>query len=190
MGKPQIPAIVRRQENAAGNTLCIGYSSPFFIDGVRLRIGSKVPFDSVIDHKTPFDAVNCNEKNLPCFKTLEALLEAGGKYNVQVGCFGAAALQIITGLEYLRKESDLDIYLRHSGGREELEGFFAKLISFEKQFGVIIDAEIEYQGQYGVKLKELFGPGKTVLGKGLYDVLLLDKAVFFENHTITKQGLS
>lgn len=46
----------------------------------------------------------------------------------------------------------------------------------EAQSGVRLDAEIELTGGYGVKLKELLSPSKTVLGKGLYDVVLFEKS--------------
>ena len=191
---PQIPAIVRRNETsgtkgtqgtATDNLLHIGFSSPRIIDGVRLRIASKVPPDCVTDRKTPFDVINhyidlikYDKKILPHSEILEALMNAGDKYNTQVGCFGSAALQLVTGLGYLRENSDLDIYLNHHGSRQDLEQFFTQLLSFEKQFSVIIDAEFEYQGIYGVKIKEFFAPGKTVLGKGLYNVALLNKDCF------------
>jgi hypothetical protein len=85
-------------------------------------------------------------------------------------------LQLVTGLQYMQEKSDLDIYLRHLGSGRELTLFYKQLVFIEEQFGVTFDAEIECHGEYGVKLKELFGPGKTVLGKGLYDVALLEKS--------------
>jgi len=185
---PQIPAIVRRNETsgtkgtqgtATDNLLHIGFSSPRIIDGVRLRIASNVSPDCVTDRKTPFDLIKYDKKKLPHSEVLEALLDAGNKYNIQVGCFGSAALQLVTGLGYLRENSDLDIYLNHHGSHQDLEQFFVQLLSFEKQFGVTIDAEFEYQGKYGVKIKEYFAPGKTVLGKGLNEVALLQKDCFF-----------
>ena len=173
--EPQIPAIVRRQETGKNNLLYIGFSFPEVIDGVRLRISSKTPLDCIIKHTPPFDLALYDKKNSPFPEILDALVSAGDKFKVQVGCFGSAALQMVTGLPYIQKNSDLDIYLRHSGTFQELEQFFARLVALEKQSGVIIDAEIEFQCQYGVKLKELFAEGKTVLGKGLYDVALLRK---------------
>ena len=170
-----IPAIVRRQECAEQKLLCIGFSFPRIIEGVRLRIGSKVPLDCVVKHKTPFDVVKCEKRLSPVYEILKALADAGSRHNIQIGCFGSAALRLVTGLPYWQENSDMDIYLRHQGNRRDLELFFARLSEYEEKFGIIIDAEIEYPGQYGVKLKELFGPGNTVMGKGLYDVTLFDK---------------
>ena len=175
-GFPAIPAIVRKQDKPEDELLCIGFSFPKIIDGVRLRIGCKVPPDCIVKHITPFDAIKYRTGNLPNSVVMEALSDAGDKYNIQVGCFGSAALQLVTGLSYWHKDSDLDIYLRHDGDRQDLERFFELLLQCEKQFGVTIDVEIECLGQYGVKIKELFGPGNLVLGKGLYDVALLKKA--------------
>ena len=179
LGPPQIPAIVRRQEAAEKGFLQVGFSSPTVIDGVRLRIGSKVPVNCIKRHITPFDVVDdtIKNKNSPSsvFKILKALVDAGSKNNIQVGCFGSAALQIVTGLEYWRENSDLDIYLRCGETRQNIEPFYRKLLKLEEQFGITMDAEIEFPGRYGVKLKELFAPGKWVLGKGLYDVALQKK---------------
>jgi phosphoribosyl-dephospho-CoA transferase len=175
---PPIPAIVRRQESgdpAENGLLCVGFSSPRVIEGLRFRVASKVPLHCVTMRQTPFEVANGEKGRLPDREILEALLDAGAECHTRVGCFGSAALELATGLSYRRKNSDLDIYLCHQGNWEELDLFFRRLLELERRFGVAIDAEIEYSGGYGVKLKELFGPGKTVLGKGIYDVALLPK---------------
>ena len=192
LGPPQIPAIVRRQEAAEKGFLQVGFSSATVIDGVRLRIGSKVPVNCIERHITPFDVIKFDvtkteKRPLPIFEILKALLEAGNCYNIRVGCFGSAALQLATGLPYWRENSDLDIYLKNEGTRKDLDLFYRQLLKCEEQFGVTIDAEIEFPGRYGVKLKELFAPGKWVLGKGLYDVVLQKKSTEEEgSHKDTK----
>jgi len=177
---PPIPAIVTRQDPAGINPadkelLCVGFSFPVAIDGIRLRAGCKIPPESVVRRMTPFDVAGCGKYNFPAGKLLKALVKAGRRRNIRAGCFGSAALQMVTALPYWNENSDLDIYLLHSGKRREPELFFQRLLSLEKRSGFTIDAEIECKGQYGVKLKELFAPGKTVLGKGLFSVVLLDK---------------
>jgi len=174
-GFPEIPAIVRRQEKTEDELISVGFSYPRIIDGVRFHIGCKIPLDCVIKHMTPFDVVKCDMESFPDFMIIKALVIGGGRYHIQVGCFGSAALQLITGLPYYHKDSDLDIYLRNHGSRRDLEQFYEELLICEKQYDITIDAEIEYPGQYGVKLKEVFSPGISVLGKGLYDVALLEK---------------
>ena len=175
---PSIPCIVGRQERAEEKHLYVSFSSPNIIDGVRLRIGSKVPFNCIAKSKTPFDVVKSGNRHLLDYKALEALIETGNKYHIQVGCFGYTALQLITGLPYRNENSDLNIYIRHSGSRQELEQFYTRLSEYETEFNIKIDAEIEYLGEYGIKLKELFIPGKTIMAKGLYDVVLLEKTAF------------
>ena len=172
---PPIPAIVRRQEAAEEGLLCIGFSSPKIIDGIRLRIGSRVPPDCIVRLQTPFDVAKSVKAQLPDCGLLNELIDAGLRHNTEVGVFGSAALQLVTGLPYMRENSDMDIYLRCHGTRQDLTLFFGQLLKYEEKSGISIDAEIEWPGQYGVKLKELFGPGKTVLGKGLYDVAILEK---------------
>jgi phosphoribosyl-dephospho-CoA transferase len=179
LSNPPVPAIVCRQENPEDNLLCIGFSFPRIIDGVRLRAQSKVLPDCIIDHKTPFDVAKYDKKLLPAREILETIISIGDNHHIELGCFGSVALQLVTGLPYMRENSDLDIYLRLHGNRHDLEVFFQQLLECEKKYGITIDAEIEYQGQYGVKLKELFASGKTMLGKGLYDVVLLEKEFAF-----------
>jgi len=194
LGPPLIPAIVRRQEVEQGGGLqkapredlkdrlfCVGFSSPVIIDGVRLLIGSEVPLDSIEKRLSPFDVVDSvkkEKKSLPFHEILNDLFRAGVRCNIKVGCFGSAALQLVTGLPYWREDSDLDIYLQCDGTRGDPELFFKEVLKYEEQFGITIDAEIEFPGFYGVKLKEFFTPGNFVLGKGLYDVKLLDKLSF------------
>jgi phosphoribosyl-dephospho-CoA transferase len=172
---PPVPAIVRRQEPEADDLLCVGFSFPRIIEGTRLRLSARVPPDCVVRHKTPFDVLEYDTCRLPAKEALRALADAGNKFHTRIGLFGSAALQLVTGLPYMQKESDLDIYLRHSGSGRELAQFYKQLVFIEEQSGVTVDAEIECHEQYGVKLKELFSPGKTVLAKGLYDVALLEK---------------
>jgi phosphoribosyl-dephospho-CoA transferase len=174
LSSAEIPAIVRRQESKGDDLIFIGFSFPKIIDGTRLRLSSKVPADFVIKHKTPFDVLEYDIDRLPDGEAIKTLVEAGKNYHTQIGLFGSAALQLVTGLPYREEKSDLDIYLRHKGNDQELALFYQRLILIEGQFGLGIDAEIEYM-EYGVKIKELFGKGKTVLGKGLYDVVLLEK---------------
>jgi phosphoribosyl-dephospho-CoA transferase len=173
---PPVPAIVRRQEPAEDWSLCVGFSFPRIIEGTRLRLSAKVPLDCVVGHKTPFDVLEYDICRLPGQEAIQAIMDAGNKYHTQVGLFGSAALHLVTGLPYWQENSDLDIYLRHSGSGQELTLFYKQLVFIEEQSGVTVDAEIECCGEYGVKLKELFGSGKTVLGKGLYDVALLKKS--------------
>jgi phosphoribosyl-dephospho-CoA transferase len=172
---PSFPAIVRRQETAENGLLCVGFSFPEMIDGTRLRVGSIVPLDCIIGHITPFDVVQLDKDGLHDKEAVLALMDAGNKSHTRVGLFGSAALQLVTGLQYLQKNSDLDIYLLHQGSAPDLARFYRQLAVIEEQFSINIDAEIECRGEYGIKLKELFGPGKTVLAKGLYDVILLEK---------------
>ena len=175
-----VPAIVRRQETAEGGLFCIGFSSHRIIDGIRLRIAAMIPLDCVTEGKTPFDVAKCGKGNYPHREALRAFMDAGEGHHIEVGCFGSVAMQIVTALPYCRENSDLDICLRLHGTRRDLELFFSLLLGYERQFRVTTDPEIEF-GKYGVKLKEFFAPGKTMLGKGLYDVTLLEKGGFPEH---------
>ena len=49
-----------------------------------------------------------------------------------------------------------------------------ELEKLEKDLGVRFDAEVDING-FGVKLKEILENKKTFLGKGLYDVKILDR---------------
>jgi phosphoribosyl-dephospho-CoA transferase len=171
---PPLPAIVTRQDERKSKFINIGFSFPRIIGGVRLRVRSKIPFDCITERKTPFDVALCVD-NSPFSEILNRLIHAGSACKTKVGFFGSAALQIVTGLSYIQNNSDIDLYIRHLGNCDDLAKFFETILKIEEHFKISVDAEIEYRKKYGVKLKELFGPGKTVLGKGLYEAALLEK---------------
>ena len=188
-----IPAIVRRQDMATGGLISVGFSFPKIIDGVRLRIASAVPPDCIIGFKTPFDVAHDYKKkqpNVPHSPLVEELINAGFEYNVQVGFFGSIALGMVTDLPYWNNNSDMDLYLRCLGNWEELVLFHEQLLKLEESSAIVMDAEIEYKEEYGVKLKELFGPGKTALGKGLYEAVILpkDALIASQSNPIQYQG--
>jgi phosphoribosyl-dephospho-CoA transferase len=59
--------------------------------------------------------------------------------------------------------------------REQLYRFLLKVESLEEHLGLRIDVELDFPDGYGVNLKELFGQGRTVLGKSLVDVAMLPR---------------
>jgi phosphoribosyl-dephospho-CoA transferase len=172
---PPIPAIVCSQFQVTAGLLRIGFSSPEILEGLRFRVSAEVPRQHIVKHRSPFQVIQKNRNNLPDYTVLETLRAAGRRCHTVVGLYGSAALELATGLPYRRKDSDLDLYIRHRGTWAELSRFYEILLECESAFQLSIDGEIECPGRYGVKLKELFAPGTTVLGKGQRGIVLLDK---------------
>ena len=85
---------------------------------------------------------------------------------------GSAALELATGLPYTDEASDIDILLKPAP--------YDKLLDFyrtaKENFGEIpMDFELDLPNGYGVKLAEVFMDTKTVLGKSLDNVEILNR---------------
>lgn len=171
-----IPAIVCRQERPIQCFVQVGFSAWWQEGGTRFRAGAVVPVACITEIITPFQAVERAAAGSSGTKeaALAALRQEGTAYGLDVGIYGSYALEVLTGYPYTTPESDLDIYVRPSEGRPELEGFFSAAQKIEQAYGVAFDMEAEW-GAYGVKLKELLSEQKTVLGKGLYGAELLKR---------------
>ena len=144
----------------------LGFSFPVRLKGNRLRIASKARNYQVYEHMTPWQIAGL-DYNVPdpYASALMALREAGKQCGAPVGVFGAVALQIVTGLEYLHEKSDLDVIIP---GTDELSvrQFWREVRNISLQFQLVIDGEVLIQKIGYVKLSELVSTSSTVLVKG------------------------
>lgn len=173
-----VPGIICRQPSQSGSrqTILAGFSHWKHDGGTRLRTTAEILKESVWNACTPFDLCAPDQRGRLCtaYPLLEAVFEAADKYKIQPGLFGSTALEWMTGYPYRNRHSDLDLCLMPLPGCD-LERFGRALSLLETQNGTRLDAELEVAGGYGIKLKELLSPAKTVMGKGLYDVVLFEK---------------
>lgn len=172
-----IPAIVRRgTEEERQYGIPVGISLPVRLQSQRLRMADCLKENEVVRYITPYQVASL--PYLPLTPSLKALNELSTHFPVkkeQLGVWGSNALQIITGLEYTDKQSDLDILIRHCD-RKQMADINELVIHLEKEYQLRIDIEIALDNGYGINLKEFLQPGKRILAKGITDVVLLDKA--------------
>lgn len=164
------------------DTFLAGFSYWKYDNGSRLRMTAEIYKESVRKTCSPVDLCAPDKRDRLCtaYPLLSPIFAAADKCHIKPGLFGSTALEWVTGYPYRNQNSDLDLYLLPLPGCD-LQGFGHSLSLLEAQSGVRLDAEIELTGGYGVKLKELLSPSKTVLGKGLYDVVLFEKSTIMDS---------
>lgn len=173
----RIPGIVRREEGPAGrDRIPVGFSAPLAGREGRLRIAAFVHSDQVVRITSPFELLSAAAISVrnPCMRALEIAGNHARALDLALGVWGSAALELYTGLPCTHRDSDLDLLVRPACG-EALSRFLTEIGAIEQRLGLRIDVELDLTDGYGVQLKELFGQGRTILGKSLADVTLLSR---------------
>ncbi|WP_373762729.1 malonate decarboxylase holo-[acyl-carrier-protein] synthase [Jeotgalibaca porci] len=171
-GRADIPGIIRRVEEKV-KEVPIGFVHYQRIEGNRFRMAAHISEAEIREIRRPYQVIS--KAFLPRNECIAAALNVyniARREEIEVGVFGSAALEIITGLPYTDDHSDLDILVKPNG-KARLEHFYQKA---RRSFPDInMDFEVELPNGYGVKLAEIFMNTETVLGKSIKDVDLLDK---------------
>jgi len=173
-----IPGIVRRGEAVdwLASRLPIGFCAPDAGPEGRLRFAATVSCEDVVGITSPYDLMaRTVSDRTPCLEALNLLRTAAGKFGLQLGVWGSAALEIFTGLSYTHEHSDLDLLVAPAP-RQALEAFLDTVHGVEDRFRLRIDVELDLADGFGVQLKELLSTGRTVLGKSIAEVALLPRA--------------
>lgn len=174
-----LPGIVRREEidvtqgdnyYSENEKVFIGFVYPYTENGRRLRFGSSVPGNKITKLVTPYEVSNYSFK--PRTPALSALFQIINQF--KVGVWGSTSLEIITGLPYTHDMSDLDLLVKNYAP-EELINLLSFCNGLESSIGIKIDIEINLKSGYGINLKEYASESDTLLGKGLRDVVLIDR---------------
>ncbi len=143
---------------------------PYTKDGRRLRFAASVPGNKIIKLITPYEITKYNfEERTPTLKALSQIIK---EYNL--GVWGSTSLEIITGLPYTHEKSDLDLIVKDFDQKELIE-LLSTCNEVELSHGIKIDVEIHLRSGYGINLKEYASESDTLLGKGLRDVVLIDR---------------
>ena len=174
---PRIPAIVRRDEELlAHGMIPVGFSSPCYGSEGRLRIAAFARAEEIARVTTPYDllAREISPPRNSCTTALRFCRESARVLGLVLGVWGSVALELYTGMQYTHDGSDLDLLVA-AAPREILAAFLLKITAIENHFDLRIDAEVDLASGYGVHLKELFGSGRTILGKSQTDVVLLPR---------------
>lgn len=177
-----IPGIVRRaEEGLEEGYVALGFSSPFLVNGSRLRIPTTVKFEHAIRITSPYEVLAMEwETKTNCLKALKDVKEYTLKEGLRIGVWGSAGLQVFTGLPYTHNNSDLDLLLEEDDYSLIKEASIRIKEICEKN-DCSMDIELILANGYGVKVAELLMESKSVMGKGIKDVVLLSKAQILES---------
>ncbi len=165
-----LPAIYTGRSTSNG-LLRIGFSYPVLQGSSRCRIASDVDARFVEEAISPWVITTKAEKVFQDVYVVNALAR---QYGIACGIFGAAAMEIETGLPYLHRNSDLDVVIKCTN-QKPLKAFYTDLLSKEQEYSFRADVELQLSEQYYCKLKELFATQHTVLCKGGEEPVLLSR---------------
>lgn len=171
----KIPAIVRRKEETAQkDVIAVGFSSPFLNEGNRLRIPGFVPLKEIQNAVHPYEILTKEfSERTNALKALAKIYQIAQKYDMTLGVFGSAALEVYTSLPYTHNESDLDLIIR--GAKiEKIERFYRSIKEIGQKYNCKVDLELECQ-DYEIKVAELFTDTEHILGKGMDGVQLFTR---------------
>lgn len=173
-GQRVIPAVFTRQEAVLPGFCRVGWSSWRRDQNGRIRAAAVIPEACAEKAYTPWEVMGMEERYPAAIRPLlSKLKDAAGTWEVDLGLIGAAAMETVTGMPYLHEGSDIDLVVT-AGTFAAAQRFERELEIIEKQFGILVDAEIQIS-KGGVKLKELCSVQDTVLVKGEREIFLLSK---------------
>ncbi|MBN1785459.1 MAG: hypothetical protein JW825_00515 [Candidatus Methanofastidiosa archaeon] len=182
-----LPGIVRREESVESpkmsnhyteeDIVYLGFVYPNKENGSRVRFGTSIDGSRIERCLTPYDVADMEyeERSGP----LKALTELRSDFDV--GVWGSSSLEIVTGYHYTNETSDLDAICEYHDSLE-VEELHSKVTELEGDIGIRIDVEITIPTGYGINLKEYAQGGKTLLAKGLRDVILINRNAFGKLH--------
>lgn len=185
---PLIPGTICRQPSVSEdgspilqpNFFLAGFSHWKYEKGIRRRFAASFETSAVQRSCSPFDLCKPDYRDRLCsaYPQLEAIFSIADRCGIELGLFGSTALEWATGYPYRNQNSDIDLYIRQTKNAD-IYRFGESLARLEDRCPSRLDVEAEVADGYGVKLKELLSPSKTVLAKGLYDVKILEKNTIF-----------
>ncbi|MDJ0930800.1 phosphoribosyl-dephospho-CoA transferase MdcG domain-containing protein [Breoghania sp.] len=149
----RIPGIVCHPTRPCGEGQGqLGFGFPLRIGEERVRSSLIVDADQVSGFITHYEVMDrAVAVTPPSHPGLEPIAKLGESCGVRLGLIGSAALAAVTGLAYVRPESDLDILVdaEHGG---DVKAFYKRVTSFSEERGISIDVEMEVENSLGVKL--------------------------------------
>jgi phosphoribosyl-dephospho-CoA transferase len=177
------PLIVRRMDHdAAEDEVCVGLALPPDAQAHKLRIPLRVKRSEIAEQRMalPLQEVIAALDTLPAEwrQALQDLYEDANAQHLRLQVYGSLALQLLTGLAYLRATSDIDLLLQ-PGNQEQLKQGMA-LLSRHAQ-ALPLDGEVLFGGGDAVAWKEwmqvagvesILAGGERVLVKSLKQVSL------------------
>ncbi|NLB55516.1 MAG: hypothetical protein GX811_07085 [Lentisphaerae bacterium] len=187
--KRGLPGVVRRRdETVCPENIPIGFSSPFRIDGVRVRVASEVPVNQVVEVYTPYEIYDKACKpglNTHVTEILQQLpVPPAG---AEIGLFGAMAFEVMSGLNCFDTSSDVDLILK-GFTLGQLEFFLKSVQVLATKISHAFDIEVWLGNGRGVKLQELFLDTKSCLVKGNESVELITRSQLYDMLAVLVKG--
>ena len=173
-----IPGIVCRPATAPGDRKGqVGFSFPLKAGATRVRSSAIVHEDQVLCYSSPWDVTaqairsGMADKN----PALSALVTKAQTLDIDIGLIGSWAMQVMTGLSYTHKRSDLDIVI-NAPTPELIPEISSIIFDMQAKYKIKIDCEILFQEKYGVKLNEYAGENDYILCKTINGIDLLSRS--------------
>ncbi len=172
----RIPGIVCRPTRECGEGQGqLGFSFPFRLGEQRVRSSLIVDAGQVSAYVTPYEVMDRAMKRVPpVHPGLRNLFDCAEQHDVRLGLIGSAALAAVTGLAYVRPQSDIDVIV-DTGHGGSLEAFNDAVAALSEELGITVDAELEVNASLGVKMKEYFSSTRKVLVKYIDGIDLVEK---------------
>lgn len=156
-----------------GEELSLGFCLPASHGGTPLRIGMPCSFSQVVHCSRPpglaeaagLDVLSKSNRDL--FQTAPEGME--------VRVIGSAMWELLTGVRYLRKNSDLDLLidLKHPGLADIAVNFLAQLAV---ACPLRLDAELSFPNLGEIHWKEWTSQSRTVLVKSMAEARLIERS--------------
>jgi malonate decarboxylase holo-[acyl-carrier-protein] synthase len=186
-GETGIPGIVRRAVCAEEGLVPVGFVPPERLDGRRLRIGAFAYFSEVVDIVTPYELLRMAiDRRNRCMQAVGEIAKLILTKANAVGVLGSVGLEIFTGIPYTNEDSDIDLVVQGCT-YDEITKIFKQITDIGSYYDIPIDLEIALTNGYGIKAVELFMDTKTLLGKSLDAVALLERKAVLE--VLTKKEI-
>jgi phosphoribosyl-dephospho-CoA transferase len=171
----RIPGVVRREDGVVSpGYLPVGFSELQSAER-RLRLAAFARVEDVTRIHSPYEIASLPIPRLTACTRALALAKAHAEsLHIPLGVWGSVAMELYTGFPCIRPDSDLDVIIGPAP-LEHLSRFMDMIKDVEEHFALRVDAELDLPSGYGIQLKELFARGRTVLGKSMTAVDLLQR---------------
>ncbi|WP_255701281.1 malonate decarboxylase holo-[acyl-carrier-protein] synthase [Afifella sp. H1R] len=172
----RIPGIVCRPTRACTDEQGqLGFSFPLRIGEERVRSSVLVEPEQVASFLSPYEVMERAALRFPPpHAALRVALSLARRFEIRLGLIGSAALAAMTGLPYVRPQSDLDLLIDADHGGD-FQAFHASLAAISREIGVKVDVELEFNRSIGVKISEYISGREVLLAKTINDVELIDR---------------
>lgn len=153
------PVVVRRADadiDADAGEICAGIALPPDAHGNKPRIALRLHASEVASRRAPFLLRDIAAARLPGLppawhEPMAQLQESMAREEIALGVFGSLAWQAITGQQYLRGGSDIDLLFEPASQAQLAQG--VRLLAYHAMF-LPLDGEIVFPGGAAVSWKE------------------------------------